>query len=84
MIKKHLVWIIPLIFILGYLIGNYNGYTDKQLNIGNAIEFCESVELIMCSWSSQEIICGEGNCYMGSPKWHYENPTFEFKYKEGE
>ena len=47
--------------------------------INEAIDFCERRELIMCSWDLEELVCGEGDCYIGSPKYYYSIPDFKFK-----
>ena len=91
---KHLLWIIPLVFIVGLTWGYFSGYYDKELNLKNTINFCESLndpfiysEIThgtwkWCSFNSEEIVCSSGNdCFNeeGSMRLLFDNPTLKLK-----
>jgi len=92
--KKHLIWIIPLILVIGIIFGYWKGYGDETLNLQNSIDFCESINhpfiyskitwgsWKMCSYNSEEIVCSSGNsCFEeeGSMEITFDNPTLDIK-----
>jgi len=91
---KHLIWIIPLFLVIGFILGYWNGYGDEDLNLENAISFCESLndpfiysEITWgswkwCSFNSEDIVCSSGDsCFNeeGSIKLIFDNPTLNLK-----
>ena len=93
-VLKHLLWVVPLTFLVAYIIGYSVGYSKDTLNIGNSIDFCESLNdpftysditwgtWKWCGHSSEAILCSSGNsCFReeGRMMLLFDNPTLTIK-----
>lgn len=74
---RKLIWIIPLVLFVGFILGGLRGYdvgySEKTLNLENSMDFCESLnhpfiysEITWgswkwCSFSLDEIVCSSGD-----------------------